>query len=175
MTMKNFPNHKSPKQQRIDLTGEHPAGDAGQIILFFLFMLVWGTDSFFLNYSTFLNSHVSNIIRIPLAIALLLSSLTLARKGLSIVFGEEQENPIVIRKGVFSLIRHPIYLSEILFYLSMLFFSFSLAAAAIFIIIIGFLHIISRFEEKLLLERFGDEYQSYMREVPMWIPRISKN
>jgi protein-S-isoprenylcysteine O-methyltransferase Ste14 len=35
-----------------------------------------------------------------------------------------------------------------------------------------FLHFISRFEEKLLLDRFGEEYEQYMREVPMWIPRL---
>jgi protein-S-isoprenylcysteine O-methyltransferase Ste14 len=33
-----------------------------------------------------------------------------------------------------------------------------------------FLHYISRYEEKLLLARFGEEYEQYMREVPMWIP-----
>jgi protein-S-isoprenylcysteine O-methyltransferase Ste14 len=165
---------RESEQKRRDLTGEHPAGDAGQIILFFLFIVVWVSDTFFLEYSTFLNSFISNKLRIPLAVILLLSSLIFARKGLAIVFGEEKEKPTVIRKGVFNLIRHPIYLSEILFYLSMLFFSVSLASTAICLIIIGFLHFISRLEEKLLLQRFGEEYETYMREVPMWIPRITK-
>jgi protein-S-isoprenylcysteine O-methyltransferase Ste14 len=53
-------------------------------------------------------------------------------------------------------------------------FSLSLAAAVVWIISIGFLYGISRYEERLLLERFGEEYKQYMREVPMLIPRLWK-
>ena len=35
-----------------------------------------------------------------------------------------------------------------------------------------FLHHISRYEERLLLARFGEAYAQYMEEVPMWIPRL---
>jgi protein-S-isoprenylcysteine O-methyltransferase Ste14 len=52
--------------------------------------------------------------------------------------------------------------------------SISLAAAAVGVVAIGFLHCISRYEERLLLERFGEEYEQYMREVPMWNPRFWK-
>ena len=98
----------------------------------------------------------------------------MARKGLSIVFGEEREEPGVIRKSVFNLVRHPIYLSEMLLYLGFLMLSISLAAAAVWVVAIGFLHYISRYEERLLLARFGEDYEQYMREVPMWIPRFWK-
>jgi len=36
-----------------------------------------------------------------------------------------------------------------------------------------FLHSISRYEEKLLVARFGKKYEDYMKQVPMWIPRIT--
>jgi protein-S-isoprenylcysteine O-methyltransferase Ste14 len=52
--------------------------------------------------------------------------------------------------------------------------SISLAAAVVWCIAIVFLHYISRWEEKLLLARFGEEYAQYMRDVPMWIPRLRK-
>ena len=45
----------------------------------------------------------------------------------------------MITKGVFGLVRHPIYLSEILLYLGFLFFSASLAAACVWAIAILFL------------------------------------
>ncbi len=51
-------------------------------------------------------------------------------------------------------------------------FSISLAAA-IMLLAIFFLHYISRYEEKLLVRHFGEEYESYMKAVPMWIPRLS--
>ena len=34
--------------------GEHPLGDAGQLILFGLFLVIWILDSFILHHSTFL-------------------------------------------------------------------------------------------------------------------------
>jgi len=40
-------------RHRDDLAGEHRLGDAGQLILFLVFMAVWITDSFFLNIRAF--------------------------------------------------------------------------------------------------------------------------
>ena len=159
---------------RDDLTGEHATGDAGQLVLFCLFSLTWTADSFFIQYTTVLNQVVPLAIRIPSGVILLVLAGYLVIRGLSVVFGEERAKPGVIRGGVFSVVRHPIYLSEILLYLGLLMFSMSLAAAIVCVVAMGFLHYISRYEEKLLLARFGGEYEEYMREVPMWIPRIRR-
>ena len=118
--------------------------------------------------------HVPIWVRIPIGAALLILAGYLARTGLSIVFGEERAEPGVIRKGAFGVVRHPLYLSELLFYLGFLAMSVSLAAALVWVLAFGFLHYISRHEEELLLARFGDEYQNYMRDVPMWIPQLRK-
>ncbi len=166
--------HGEEQKQRDDLAGEHRVGDAGQIILACLFFMTWIADTFFLQYSTYLNHYVPQGIRIPLGVVLLVLSTILAGKGLSIVFGEKRETPGVIRKNVFGVVRHPIYLSEILLYLGLLILSISLAAAAVWVITIVFLHGISRYEERLLLARFGEDYKKYMRDVPMWIPRLRK-
>jgi protein-S-isoprenylcysteine O-methyltransferase Ste14 len=159
-------------KEREDITGEHPLGDAGQMVLLVVFLAVWVADSFFLKYSTFLTMYVSPYVRIPLAVIILVLSAYLARSGLRIVFGERRETPEVIRKGVFSLVRHPIYLSALLFYVALLVASFSLLALGVWIVTIVFYIYISRYEEKLLTERFGKEYEEYMKEVPMLIPRI---
>ena len=172
-----MPHHhtqKKEQQQRDDLAGEHAVGDAGQVVLACLFAATWITDTFFFQYSTFLNQYVPLGVRIPFGVVLLVLSGYLARTGLSIVFGENKEKPGVINKGVFSVVRHPVYLSEILLYLGLLMLSISLAAAVVLVIAIVFLHYISRYEERLLLARFGKEYEQYMREVPMWIPRLRK-
>ena len=156
---------------REDLAGEHKAGDAGQLILACLFFAVWILDTFFLKYTTFLNGYVPLAVRIPIGVILLILSLILVKNGLSIVFGEERETPGVIRKGVFNVVRHPVYLSEILLYLGFILLSISLASLFIWVIGFLFLHFISRYEEELLLDRFGEEYERYMQEVPMWFPR----
>ena len=167
-------NNRTSQQNRDDLTGEHSIGDAGQAILACLFFILWIADSFFFQYTTFLNQYVSLGIRIPLGIVFIILSGYLAQKGLSIVFGEKREPPVVIRKSVFGIVRHPIYLSEILLYLGFIILSISLASVAVWIIAIGFLHYISRREEKLLIARFGDTYRQYMQDVPMWIPRLRR-
>ena len=96
----------------------------------------------------------------------------MAKTGLSLVFGKKAQPQGIIRKGVFNLVRHPIYLSEIILYSGLLVLHISLAAISIWIIAILFLHYISRYEEKLLLAKYGKEYQQYMKEVPMWFPRL---
>jgi len=153
--------HKQKKAQQHwdNLTGEHAVGDAGQIVLACLFAATWIADTFFLKCTTFFNQYVPLSIRTPCGVVLLALSGYLAKTGLSIVFG---------------IIRHPVYLSEILLYLGLLMLSISLAAAVVWVIVIGFLHYISRYEERLLLARFGEDYAKYMREVPMWLPRFLK-
>jgi len=165
---------KKPERQRNDLSGEHALTDAGQLVLACLFFAAWAIDTFALKYTTWLNDYVPLAIRIPLGVVLLAVSGYLAKTGLSIVFGEKRDKPVVIRKSVFGITRHPIYLSEIVLYLGFLIMSLSLAATFVWGIAILFLHYVSRHEEKLLLARFGDEYAQYMRQVPMWLPRLCK-
>jgi protein-S-isoprenylcysteine O-methyltransferase Ste14 len=157
---------------RADLTGEHRLGDAGQLVLAILFSVVWALDSFVLRYTSFLNDHVPVWVRAPLGAAFIAVAAYLAWDGLSLVFGEQRETPRVIREGVFSWVRHPIYLGEVLLYLGLLMLSLSVAAIAVWLAGLGFLHIIARFEEQLLVARFGDEYRCYMEDVPMWLPRM---
>jgi protein-S-isoprenylcysteine O-methyltransferase Ste14 len=157
-------------ENRDDLAGEYAWGDMGQIILLMIFLAVWISDSFFLKYSTFLSAYIPYYFQIPLVLIIMFCSGYLARSGLRIVFGETREQPVVIRKGVFGMVRHPIYLGSILFYLGMIIATLSLLSLLMWIVIIIFYHLISRYEEKLLLKKFGIEYENYLREVPMWIP-----
>ena len=168
-------NSQSDSQShREDLAGEYKHGDAGQVVIAILFGLAWIADSFFLKYTTFLNEYVPNSIRLPLGLVFFAVSAFLAGKSHSIVFHEKREAAGVIKKSVFGIVRHPMYLSEILVYFGFLILSLSLAAVVVWVIAILFLHYISRYEEKLLLARFGEEYAQYMREVPMWIPSVRK-
>jgi len=167
-------NHIKKHNGRPDLPGEHKWGDLGQIILFVIFFATWITDSFVLKFSTFLSDHISWYIRVPLSLIILIFSSYLARAGLKIVFGAEREKLVVIREGVFNYVRHPIYLGAILLYLGLIFLTLSILAAAIWFIIILFYYFISRYEEKILLAEFGDQYKDYMEVVPMLIPSLLK-
>ncbi|MEA2077499.1 MAG: isoprenylcysteine carboxylmethyltransferase family protein [Candidatus Marinimicrobia bacterium] len=165
---------KKEHHERTDLIGEHSFGDAGQLISFILFILVWAADGFIFQKSIFLNDIIPLYVRIPLATIALGTSAYLVRKSMSIIFREKREKPELIRKAVYGKMRHPMYVSEILLYFGLLCLNLSLLAAGVWILIIVFLYAICRYEEKLLIAHFDDEYKVYMKEVPMWIPRLWK-
>jgi protein-S-isoprenylcysteine O-methyltransferase Ste14 len=166
--MKN--NRLKKHGERKDLIGEHTFGDQGQLILLGIFLIVWITDSFFFKYSTVLLDKIPNSIRLIIGLPILFISGYLAIKGLRIVFDEVREKPEIIEKGVFKIVRHPIYLGSILFYLGLIILTSSIASAVVWIIIIIFYYYISKYEEKLLIEEFGTKYKKYMERVPMLIP-----
>lgn len=165
---------KKEHHNRPDLIGEHRLGDAGQLISFILFILVWISDGFIFKKTIFLNDIVPLYARLPLAVITLAISVYLVKTSMSIIFGEKRDEAEVVRKVIYSKIRHPMYVSEVLLYFGLLCLNISIAAAGIWLLIIIFLYAICRYEEKLLLAHFGDEYKDYMKEVPMWIPRLRK-
>ena len=166
--------HGRRHENREDLTGEHALGDLGQLVFLVLFLAAWILDTVFIRYSAFVTDRIPLVVRLPLGVAVMVLSGYLAYSGLKIVFGEIREPPSVIRKGVFRWVRHPIYLGALLFYLGLLAFSFSFVAAVVWVAIIGFYVLISKHEERLLLQKFGKDYEDYMKEVPMLVPRIAR-
>jgi protein-S-isoprenylcysteine O-methyltransferase Ste14 len=133
---------------RDDLAGEHKIGDLGQLILLLIFLGVWITDTFFLKFSVVLTNPLSLIIRILLGIVILVIASWFEKSGLNIAFDEVREVPRIIHEGIFSIVRHPIYMGSILVYLGFLVFSISVTAAIIWVVIIGFYYYLCRHEEK---------------------------
>ena len=154
------------------LTGEHRWGDMGQLILLAMFLGIWITDSFIFHYSTFLVEVVSNYIRVPIAGLILIAGWYLARGGMKAVFGTARENPEVIRTGVFRIVRHPIYTGAILFYLGTSLITMSIASGAFCLLIIGFYIVISKYEEGILTEVFGNDYLEYKKKTGMLFPKL---
>ncbi len=162
-------------KNRDDLAGEYKWGHIGQLILLFIFIFTIVIDKYFLKISTELSNLISLWIRLPVGLIFVFLGGILAKNGLRIVFEETRQEPRVIKKGVFRLVRHPIYLGSILVYFGFLIFTCSILGLIIWFTIIFFYHFISRYEEKLLLRKFGEGYKQYMKEVPMWIPGLIKN
>ncbi len=164
----------SDNKQRDDLAGEHKLNDPIQIILFIIFFAIWILDTFIFHFSHLPLDGFPNSLRISLSIVIFILGGLLAQSGLHIVFKRHRNQPKVIREGVFKIIRHPIYLGAIIFYLIPLICRFSIAAAFFWIIIILYYNFMAKYEEKLLLQKFGLEYKKYKNDVPMWIPRFWK-
>lgn len=160
--------------ERKDLTGEHRFGDTGQLIFALVFVAVWIVDTFVLRLTTFLNPLIPGWLRTSLGCLLLVSAGLISLSSLRTVFLNVRDPPVVIRTGLFAHVRHPMYFGEVLLYAGFLCLSISIAAIVVWVGAILFLLGLCRYEEGLLVERFGEDYRRYMREVPLWIPRLRR-
>jgi protein-S-isoprenylcysteine O-methyltransferase Ste14 len=156
-----------------DHKGEHPAGDKGQMVLLIVFLVVWALDSFFLHISTFLSEYI------PLAARLLVSAVVLVlgvwlAKGGHIVVEDDERPSTVVSSGAFGYVRHPLYLGSILFYLALTIATASIISLGLFVIVFLFYNYIASYEEKLLVDRFGDDYRSYMETAGKWLPKFGR-
>ena len=93
------------------------------------------------------------------------------------IFKSYEENPVptsttnrIIKTGIFAYTRNPIYLSFVIFYLSMflvfenVMYFLSCAGLAIWLH-----YYVIKFEEDFLLKKFSDEYERYKDAVNRWI------
>ena len=160
---------------RHGLGGEHPHTDIGQLALFAVFIATWITDSFLFRYSVFFAVYAPPYIRIPVGIATLVASALLALSAHKAVFGEPGREAAVICRGAFSLVRHPMYLGSWLFSVGLVVMTFSVSSAAVSILMLLFYYLVAKYEELLLVKKFGVEYREYQAQVPMFVPlKIAK-
>ena len=153
--------------------GEHPFGDAGQLILLGLFLVVWAGDSFFLHKSTFVSDYVPLYIRLIILALTLITAAYLSMSGHVVVAHGERPNAVLSRRA-FRYVRHPLYLAAILFYLGLAVSTASLFSLALLVIIVLFYSYIASYEEKLMEIKFGEDYVSYKKRTGKWIPRIGE-
>lgn len=106
------------------------------------------------------------------AITLFLSAAIAMGRNWSLV-ARTRDHHELVRTGPFAIVRHPIYLALLLYLLSIaaalghwqqLLFAMPLYLLGTWVRV--------REEEKLLRERFGEDYSRYAREVPALIPML---
>ena len=77
-----------------------------------------------------------------------------------------------LRKSTFLSEHFPLYIRLIILGLSVS--TASLLSLGMLVVIFVFYNYIASYEEKLLIERFGDEYARYKKRTGKWVPRILK-
>ncbi|MFW9799589.1 MAG: methyltransferase family protein, partial [Candidatus Thorarchaeota archaeon] len=107
-------------------------------------------------------------IPILTAIAIFAAAAYFINASQKTLFGSHETG--VATEGVYSRVRHPMYLGMVLIYLALAMVTLSLAALGVWLLILGAYDIMASYEEKLLKERFGEEYTEYQREVRKWLP-----
>ena len=78
----------------------------------------------------------------------------------------------IVKEGVYSIVRHPIYSADIVLAWGIFFHwpYLKILLSAIWLTLVLFFWM--KLEEKTLAEKFGEEYRNYRKNVPMFIPKF---
>jgi protein-S-isoprenylcysteine O-methyltransferase Ste14 len=78
----------------------------------------------------------------------------------------------LVTRGIYSRMRHPRYVAVGLGVAGMALFTNYLTLYVLVAAYVPTIYLIARLEEKELVERFGEAYVEYSREVPRFVPRF---
>ena len=150
---------------------EYPQSDQIQIALLLLFLAVWAVDSFLLKASTQPAEFVPLILRLPITGALIYLGLLFVKRSHDLVIDEEYDEPTLVDSGVYSRVRHPMYLGVLLLYLGLAASTLSTISLGLWLGIFAAYDRMAAYEERDLIRVFDEDYVDYTRRVPRWIPR----
>ncbi len=92
-------------------------------------------------------------------------------KGWSLIHGAKGG---LVTEGPYSYVRHPQYSGLFLIMLSMLIQWPTIITALMFPVLIYVYYRLSKREEGEMSQLLGDEYRTYMKKTPMFIPRLGE-
>jgi protein-S-isoprenylcysteine O-methyltransferase Ste14 len=164
-------------KNKVMLGSEHPLCDKVQSTMLILFFAVWGIDA--LSYFLFrISTIVAEFASFPLllfsAILSLGLGIYLALKSHEAILGERTDHLRLIDSGVYSWVRHPMYLGTLMVCLGFVFAMFSLLSFGVWAIFFILYDRMAAYEEKDLIRRIGQEYTFYQKRVPKWVPRLRR-
>jgi len=165
---------KEEKEKIIELKLYSLVGFILYVLVGMTFIVILASISYYYNFGLF-NYNLGYIIGFLLfIIGLVLQGIAEATLGKyylpSIGTVEGQK---IIKNGIYKYIRHPGYLGEILIFFGLGFVTYNLLGilgAFIVALMVYAGEVIP--EEKYMLEKFGKEYEEYMKETFRFIPYI---
>ncbi len=81
-----------------------------------------------------------------------------------------EDTTVLVKRGAYKYIRHPLYNSLLLFAWGVFFKDVSFPSMAIVLLASAFLVASAKVEEAENLIKFGDEYKAYLKTTKMFIP-----
>jgi protein-S-isoprenylcysteine O-methyltransferase Ste14 len=85
----------------------------------------------------------------------------------------KRKGKTLVKTGPYSIVRNPLYIGNILTAMGLSILSeLAWSIPLVFLYFFTLYHLVAIYEEKKLLDRWGDEYRVYMNGVPKWIPKL---
>jgi len=94
--------------------------------------------------------------------------------GLPELSQPELQKGKLLREGIYGVVRHPRYLSALVSLVGIALVSNYIGLYILVLLLLPVGHLTMVLEERELVERFGDAYRQYQREVPRLIPRFRR-
>jgi protein-S-isoprenylcysteine O-methyltransferase Ste14 len=123
---------------------------------------------FLFGYSSILGRVLAYPILLLPAVFLIAFGVYLIKESHAAVIAKKGK-PEFVDSGVYSLVRHPMYLGGLMVLLGFLLLKFSLIAFAIWVIFLVLCDWMASYEEKDLLRVLGTKYADYQGRVPKWL------
>ncbi|MBD3254269.1 MAG: hypothetical protein GF383_04210 [Candidatus Lokiarchaeota archaeon] len=149
---------------------EFPHSHKLEAIFIMLFVVFWLLDMHFFKFHIKYGIFFIDFLRYFGFINVLAISFFLIIKSWKVVSPKVYNSETLLTDGVFSIVRHPMYLGIILVYLSFVVLNLSLIMLMIWLFIFFIFNIMASYEEKRLVEIFGKDYLRYKKMVSRWIP-----
>lgn len=157
-----------PNHSHEHLTGEMSGSHTYQMILLALFLIVWILDSFVVGLTTFLQAVIPIWAHVTFGILIFSAAVYFMNASHKDLFDTQETG--LATSGVYSRVRHPMYLGTFLFYLALAIATLSLASLVIWLVAFSVYDAIANYEEKLLEDRFGKAFREYKKRTRKWVP-----
>jgi protein-S-isoprenylcysteine O-methyltransferase Ste14 len=109
---------------------------------------------------------VGNVFYFLAIILAAVALLTLRHKGQP--SSRIENTTVFIEKGIFRIIRHPLYLGLAFWSIGLILLYQSIPSTILGVIAFFCFWISSKREDEFNIKKFGDSYREYMKKVPMW-------
>jgi protein-S-isoprenylcysteine O-methyltransferase Ste14 len=147
---------------------EHPHCDSVQIAALILFTSIW-IAGVFLPYLVMVKLVDAPLLIVP-AIIFIAIGVHLLNQSTKTIFGKVTVSHRLADRGVYSWVRHPMYLGVIMIFSGFFFLSPSVILLAITIALFIAYDRMTVYEERELAKVLGKRYLEYKKRVSKWFP-----
>lgn len=123
----------------------------------------------------------SNLLVTMIGMVFIIFSLFLFRKCIplyewsSFLGLQDEIEPKLVNVGFLREVRHPLYLASIVMLFGACLIHLNLWSLSTLVVVIVYLLFGIQFEEKKLIDQFGNNYRQYQKQVPMLFPKLKRN